>query len=240
MEPDDRLIDIQIRTLYRVDGAGRLLATNEAGPEFEPAPRFFLGRTRTGNAAHYRHDLPDDVVAALDRVLAREPLAADLSGVPPATLDAVRQVLAAHAPIRTEWRGPAFRFPERVDAADPGLDARIVPIGEANADLLHGRFAAMRAYLPDVQPCVAVVVAEAMVALCHASRRSEWAAEAGVETLPDHRRRGYGLAVVAAWAWAAREVGLIPLYSTSWDNLASRALAQRLGLVLYAEDMHTD
>jgi hypothetical protein len=30
-----------------------------------------------------------------------------------------------------------------------------------------------------------------------------------------------------------RELGRMPLYSTSWDNTASRALARSLGLVQY-------
>ena len=238
MEADDALLDVQIRTLYRLDGTGRLLATNEAGPEFEPAPRFFLGRTRARNVPHYRHDLPGGIVADLDGIVAREP-AGDLSGAPPATLDAVRRVLAEHAPIRGEWRGPAYRFPEAIEAPDPGPDARIVAVDEENAALLDGTLPAW-ALAPDVRPCLAVVVAGRAAAICHASRRSAEAAEAGVETLPDQRRRGYGLAVVAAWARAVREAGLIPLYSTSWDNLASRALARRLGLILFAEDLHID
>ena len=92
--------------------------------------------------------------------------------------------------------------------------------------------------LPDIRPCVAVVRGGAAVALCHSSRRSGVAAEAGVETLSAFRGRGYGAAVVAAWARAVRRESLLPLYSTSWDNAASRALARRLGLVPYAEDWH--
>jgi hypothetical protein len=31
-------------------------------------------------------------------------------------------------------------------------------------------------------------------------------------------------------------LGCIPLYSTSWDNLASQAIARKLQMVLYGED----
>jgi hypothetical protein len=44
--------------------------------------------------------------------------------------------------------------------------------------------------------------------------------------------------VVAAWARAIRESGGEPLYSTSWDNKASRGVARKLGLLLYGEDLH--
>ena len=212
---------------------GRLLAVNESGDP--PAPRLFLGRTRLGNVVRYRHDLPADVVRVLEEIAAREPVAGALSDEPLATYDALLAVLRAHAAIRDAWRGPAYRFPE----CDEGpLGHPAVAIDERNAALLDGPFASFRTWLPEIQPCIAAVQEGAVVALCHASRRSAAAAEAGVETLPPFRGRGYGAAVVAARAQAVRRHGLLPLYSTSWDNTGSRRLAQRVGLVLYAEDVH--
>ncbi|MDQ3856704.1 MAG: GNAT family N-acetyltransferase, partial [Chloroflexota bacterium] len=34
--------------------------------------------------------------------------------------------------------------------------------------------------------------------------------------------------------------GKVPLYSTSWDNSASQAVARKLGLVQYATDLSLD
>jgi predicted GNAT family acetyltransferase len=62
--------------------------------------------------------------------------------------------------------------------------------------------------------------------------------EAGVETPKQFRGRGYGGQVVAAWASAVRSLGCIPLYSTSWQNVASQAVAHKLGLVQYGTDLH--
>ncbi|MGH2617528.1 MAG: GNAT family N-acetyltransferase, partial [Thermomicrobiales bacterium] len=42
------------------------------------------------------------------------------------------------------------------------------------------------------------------------------------------------------WAQAVRQEGRIPLYSTSWENLASQAVARKLGLVLYGVDLDID
>jgi RimJ/RimL family protein N-acetyltransferase len=229
--PDDRLLQIQVATLYRVRADGRLLAVNES--DEPPAPRLFLGRTRLGNVVRYRYDLPDDVVRALDPIVAREPVATELAGAPPATFDALLAVLRPHDAVGGEWRGPAFRFPE---GDERPVGHPVVEIEERNAALLAGPFAAFRGWLREIRPCVAVVRDGAAVAVCHASRRSVAAAEAGVETIPACRGRGYGAAVVAAWARAVRREGLLPLYSTSWDNAASRRLAEKLGLVLYAED----
>lgn len=69
-----------------------------------------------------------------------------------------------------------------------------------------------------------------VVALCHTSRADRTAAEAGVWTHPDSRRRGHAAAVTAAWAVVARQDHGVLLYSTSEQNLASQGVARRLGL----------
>ena len=59
---------------------------------------------------------------------------------------------------------------------------------------------------------------------------------AGVETVEAYRGRGYARAVTAVWAAALRSEGRLPLYSTSWDNVASQRVAGALGAVQYAVD----
>jgi hypothetical protein len=41
---------------------------------------------------------------------------------------------------------------------------------------------------------------------------------------------------VAGWAAAMRQRGVIPLYSTSWANVASQGVARKLGMVCYGDD----
>ena len=81
---------------------------------------------------------------------------------------------------------------------------------------------------------LAVMASGHAVSVCCCARRSEQAAEAGVETAPGLRGRGLAPRVTAAWALAVRELGLTPLYSTSWENGASLAVAHKLGLIPYA------
>jgi predicted GNAT family acetyltransferase len=59
-----------------------------------------------------------------------------------------------------------------------------------------------------------------------------------VETLPAARRRGHAVSVVAAWARAVKQIGALPLYSTSWDNVASQSVATKLGLSHFGVDFH--
>jgi RimJ/RimL family protein N-acetyltransferase len=146
---------------------------------------------------------------------------------------AIRRALERHAPLRAEFRGPAFAFPER-EHADAGDAVRVTA---ANSDLLEA-LPEWRADLDEVDPCFAVVRDGRAVSICASARTARRAAEAGVETLPEWRGKGFATTATAAWAREIRRRGLEPLYSTTWDNRASRGVARRLGLVLYAEDWH--
>jgi hypothetical protein len=125
--------------------------------------------------------------------------------------------------------GPAFIFPDVVaQPADVVVveDERLL---EHNfSGWVAGEIAAGRS------PVMAVVENGYPVSVCFCARRSDIAAEAGLETAEAFRGRGFGPRVVAAWALAIRASGRIPLYSTSWTNDASLAVARKLGLIAYA------
>jgi RimJ/RimL family protein N-acetyltransferase len=227
---DMDLIELQAAVLFRYDTAGRVLSHNEPEPD-QPAPRLFLGRTSAGNIWRFRHDLPHSLVHDLDRLLKAEPIASDLRQ-PPRTLPCVLEALEAHAPVQDVSMGPAWRFPERIEPVEG-----VVPISEANVEALRAQFPWTAAHLEEYQPCMAVIVGGEAVSLCFSSRLSPNAAEAGVNTVERFRARGYAMAVVAAWAHAVRESNRVPLYSTSRENLASQAVARKLGLVLYGADL---
>ncbi len=111
-------------------------------------------------------------------------------------------------------------------------------ISETNAELLRAAFAWLLP-LPDAreQGPIAVAIAQGnAVAICFCSRRPAAATEAGVETVAAWRSQGHATAAVAGWADAVRQTLCLPMYSTSWDNLASQAIARKLKMVLYGED----
>jgi hypothetical protein len=232
---------LQVDTLYTCTPDGRLLRDND--PFGEPAaPRFFFGRTVVGNLWRIGHDLPADVADELIALARAEPICHDAAGLAaePALAGPVRAALTRHGPVTDEFRGPAYaHLPSRRPAtvAPAGRHGiTVTPITRLNAALLDPDFSDVADLLQRVAPCIAVVEQGRAVAVCFSSRSSSAAAEAGVETLAAWRRRGYAASTVAAWTTAVRAGGRLPLYSTSWDNLASQGVARRLGLTLIGED----
>jgi hypothetical protein len=221
---------IQIATLFTLDSAGRLVRVNDLTGH--RAPRFFLGRTALGNEWRVRHDVPQDVVDALHALCATEP-PGDEFLAPPYGAPRYEALLAREAPVQSVWTGPTYRFPERL----PDVSGTVV-ITSANADLLEPY---LSAWLEDVAagaPLVAVVQGGRAVSICCSVRVTPVAHEAGVETHALFRGRGYAGLAIAEWAKAIRALGSIPLYSTSWQNTASQAVARKLGLVRFGTHLH--
>lgn len=183
-------------------------------------------RTKTSVLARTRCDMADDLSSAFRRVVGQEPPA--LTEIP-----ALADVYLAMLGSEAVWAGPAFVFPGL-----PPVKAAVVEIGAHNADFLHGALAAWRADVGRRGPFVAIVEKGRVVSLCASVRTTRFVHCAGVETVPDRRGRGLAGQVVAAWAARVRARGAVPFYSTSWDNLASRAVARRLGLSLAGVDFH--
>jgi RimJ/RimL family protein N-acetyltransferase len=227
--PHDRdLLRMQIETLFTHDRDGRMLRVNEPGGK--DAPRFFLGRSTQGNEWRFRRDLDDELRRGLEALCV-----AETSDASSAQRDSARyeEALGRFAPVQKVWSGPAYCFPDRITAS-----SGVVPITQENRDLLRPH---LEEWLVDVgfrEFMFAIVLDGHAVSICCSVRASPVAHEVGVETAAEFRGRGYGSRVVAAWAGAARAHGRIPLYSTSWDNAASQALARSLGLRVYGSDLH--
>lgn len=231
---DLELIDLQISTLFVSDRDGRLRYIREPGfeePELDPAPRFFMGRTKEGNVWQFRYDVPDTLVREVEQLCHAEPIAINAAD-PPLYAASIRSALHAYGPVINEWRGPAYWIPDSVRAP-----ADVVLISEANAHLLETNFPWKRTSRGfKMGPITAAIVEGSAVSICYCSRLTTLAAEAGVETIEAARGYGYASAAVAGWASAVREHGLLPLYSTSWENIASQGVARKLGMVQYADD----
>ena len=221
---------LHIEALYTHDHRSRIRSVNEPGGDV--APRFFFGRTNAGNLRRFRTDLPDELAVELEKLCDEEPETEELSRAPMHQAQYIR-LLTSHAPIERLWAGPAYWF-----STDVVPSAQPVEINESSADLLQG---GLEDWLEDVshrRPFMAMVEDGHAVSVCASVRITHAAHEAGVETLPAYRRKGHAANVVAGWANAVRKLRAIPLYSTSWDNTASRNVAARLGLSMLGVDFH--
>jgi len=228
-------MELQVRTLYELDPFGRIIRRNTGAepPVPEPATRFFLGRTHAGNVILLHQDLPERVANELRTLAAAEPLAYDFES-PPRQLYPLLHALRRHSSAKKIHRGPAFTFPEELPAP-AGHVAELMP---EDLHRLHPELAEWAVDFRDCQPAFAAFEDGVAVAICACARSGRGGAEAGVETVEAYRGRGHAPAATLAWAHAIRDSGRSPFYSTSWDNAASRAVARKLNLVLFGEDIH--
>ena len=221
---------IQVEALFTHDARGRMVRINE--PDGKPAPRFFLGRSAKGKIWRFRHDTDDTLARELESACRREATDEDFER-PPHGATPYEELLARSAPVQRRWAGPAYRFPaELPKSSDP------VAITPENAELLRPHLEEWRHEMAFRQPAMALIVNGAAVSLCCSVRISALADEAGVETAAAFRGRGYATRVVSAWAGAVRRFGRIPLYSTSWENVASLEVARSLGLLRFGTNLH--
>lgn len=223
-------MNIHIRALFTHNADSRLLYVNEPGGTTIPAPRLFLGRTQLGNVWRFRADLPQSLIEELDTLCADEPTRLAFNE-PPRHFERYVRLLEQHAPVQGISGGPAYHFAEYTEPS-----RELIVITEQNAETLRDGFEDWITAVPTWQPFVALIEENRAVSICCSVRITPEAHEAGVETLPDFRGKGYAKDVVAHWAHLVRDAGALPLYSTSWENTASQAVTRKLRLKLYGAD----
>ena len=216
-----------------LNNAGRITSNREPGAS--RGPLFFLVRSTARCSWAIRADVPDALAAQLDGLAREEPPVGEL-GDAPVHADQYLSVLSDR-PLSAQHprtaivqsAGPAFSFPT-------GIEESTDVVFVEDERLLDHNF---RGWVPGEiaagsGPVAAVMVDGYPVSICFSARASDAAAEAGVETAERFRGRGLASRVTAAWALAVRASGRVPLYSTSWTNSPSLAVARKLGLIAYA------
>ena len=195
------------------------------------APLFFLGRTNMGNIWRFRHDVPLELVVELTRYCKEETFTSD-SQIGPLHREKYQQLFTELSGTVSVREGISY-----ICGNDLYLpNSTTVNIDETTAHLLEG---SMNDWLPDVphtHPFIAIVKDGQAVCVCGSARISDNAHHAGVETVPEYRRRGYAAQAVLAWASAVRDLGANPLYAHSLDNIASQNVARRLGMKIIGTD----
>ena len=217
------MLKVHLETMFVLDASGRILSTRE--PQARSGPVFFLTRSPVECIWAIRSDVSDMVAEELNRLAREEPPISDFRAAP---LHSERYKSLIRGTVHS---GPAFMFPQTIARPQNVVLIEDEQLLDRHFDgWIPGEIRAGRA------PVMAVIDDGYPVSVCFCARRSNVAAEAGVETSPIFRGRGFGPRVTAAWALAVRASGFIPLYSTGWPNKASLALARKSGLEIYAAD----
>ncbi|MFC9448609.1 GNAT family N-acetyltransferase [Bacillus cereus] len=217
------LIAIQVEVLFVHSPVGKMKCVNEKGNP--KAPRFFLGRTREGSITRYHCNVGDKTISKIEKLI-REPSNH-------IEIAKIINVLNEERTVENIWTGPAFMLPNNLHKP-----TRTIQITEKNKELLRENFPNLIEQMEWRQPYFAIVQNEKVVSICCSARSTPVAAEASVETLAEFQGNGYGTDVVTAWAISIQEEKRIPLYSTSWDNYASQAVARKLKLINYGMNLH--
>lgn len=228
---DDRtLLDRHARLLFDLDADGRIAAVNE--PEPDPPPRLWIARGRAALLVLVGADVRDDQAAAAEELCG--PAGWDGRPAKDELLVRLGALLDGEGRPVEVMSGPAFTFGAPVDI--PPVEGLIV-VDATTAPLLERHFPFTRRHLGVRSPVAGVVRDGAVVAICMSCRTRPDAGEAGLFTVESARGQGFARALVPAWRTALDAAGRMPFYSTTWDNTASLAVARRLGLQPFAEEI---
>lgn len=222
------LMQNRIDALYIQDDMKRLISVNEPDTN-QITPRLAIMRSEERVLWRIRHDESDDIVEILNSLIKSEPPTSDFKK--PLKYQAeYSQILGQNTPINTIHSGPAYVFPELSPSE------KTILIGEDNTNLVAQHFPYTLEIIGFRSPVIVGVVDDSAVSACFSARKTNTVAEAGVFTIEAYRKKGYAYTVVRDWAIAIRERGLQPIYSTSYDNLASQSVANKLGAIQFATD----
>lgn len=210
-----------VQVLFQHNDLGRITRINE--PPYDAAPMVFVGITKSGRIIRFRDDLSVSKVENIRSSIL------DSAEIKPMTI--IGQLQEEKAVDSISF-GPAFIFPK------VGKEfGATIQITETNRNLLMPDFPFLFQELEYKTPVLAVIRDDKIVSICHSSRKTARAAEAGLYTAENSRGRGYASAVAIAWARELQSHGKMALYSTSWDNLASQSVARHLGLIQFGMDL---
>jgi RimJ/RimL family protein N-acetyltransferase len=202
-----------------IDAAGNLVRI--PGPDPDTLHRVYVARHDQGDSIFFQPDVPK---ATRKRLLGL-PFSAFFDDP-----DRVKTILAQDKACEDFHIGKSYIFSSAVNEAHY---PHVVRLSQLDAEMV-------RRYDPDLdlrqKEVFGIVIGEEFVSTCESSRENERAGEAWVRTREQFRRRGFARQVTAAWGNWLIQHGKVAFYSHKWDNLASQAVAQNLGLAQYVAD----
>ncbi len=193
-----------------------------------------IAATSEGQVLFVGSEVPETLGPPLVAAIVRSPRAS-APDIEPSALAVCREILESCCTPLSLHAGPYYLIEPVVGIearaymtrSDTHLGARLQLFNPGNwgagewDELLEGTLG----------PWAMAVVDGKVVSICHTPRpMTGRAAECGVWTHPDYRRRGYAADVTASWADILRPSGRYLFYSTDAQNHSSQRVAARLGL----------
>ncbi len=216
----NELMRIQAETLYVLDDDDKIVSINEPGQT--SAPLIFFGKTRNATLKYFKYDLPQALIDEINQMTQSE-----------LSIINVCKILENYKTLKNVWIGPAYSFPDIVPSI---CDRNICLITDMNRHYLTKYFSETNDNYEQRSPIMAYIVDGDAVSICCSARKSSRAIEASLYTYEQFRGKGFANKVVNEWSREVVNIGYIPLYSTSWENLNSQRVAQKLGLIQYGMD----
>lgn len=212
---------IQAETLYVLNKEDRIIRINESYQADSPA--LFIGKTKDSIVTYFHYKLPECI---MEEIMEDTAESIDIMNL--------CRIIEKYKKVKDIWIGPAYKF-NPIETSS-GMASGVIVINETNKHLLKSHFPILMSELEERIPAVGYHLNNEVVSVCCCARKSSKAAEASLKTIEHFRGKGYAQLVVLEWSKEVNRQGLIPLYSTSWDNLSSQKVAQKLGLVQYGMD----
>ena len=232
---DLELLKLETATLCELSESGRVLRGRS--PEGKAGPRLSLCRSGAGNVVWLRHDVDAEMAREIETIVGKEPIL-DEPKAPPVYLAEYARILGAAAPTEPEPGGPIYTFPDRVAFEHP---AELIRSDTPDGDRLvaglveNGMPEALSSLgFVDVgefwEPWCVALDGEAIASIAFTVAMTDVSAEVGVTSMVAHRGRGFAAAATSGWASHPRLHGRTLFYSTSWSNVSSQRVTDRLGL----------
>lgn len=215
------LLAVELEAGFVSDADGRLLHART--PDRRAAPHLVVGTDGSRLVWALRSDVDDETADQVSALLrAERPGPVDLGWTP-----AAADWLLPLTGTTTSRVGPSY-----VLAAVAPTTQDVDVHTDADADAEEVRRRVPEADRDLAAPWAVALVDGAVAAVCETARATDAAVSAGVWTYEPHRRRGLATAVTERWAVAHGDRTV--LYATTIDNVASQAVARRLGATAHA------
>ncbi len=214
---EKELLEMHLDCLFTYEGE-RMVTVNEPWGCSAPAPLLITGRTVTGEVSYrFGQRATSEFIRETQRLLA--------GGI----WDFAQY--QKHLGIQIGSQEICFAA-SSLSPLEKKHHCRILTVKDES--LLQQSFREGKEEIVTAQPYVGCFCDGKIVAICRSVRKGK-AHEAGIETMKDYQRRGFGLAALDCWTSAVMQQGHVALYSAAQQNAASQAMAQKGGYVPYAE-----